>query len=139
PHDEAVARESHQRPLEPEPREAPLAGRQLRALEDYGAGHDLAGSRVQAYPIAALERTRRVRQHLEHDVHQRRGRERPRVANDVATLDRRTLEALQIDRGALAGHRPLDRVTVGLQPANLGHEAARKDFDAIVHTKRAGG
>src|SRR5207253_8842077 len=86
---------------------------------------------------AALQRARRVGEDLEDDVDQRGGGERPGVPDDVAALDGGALEALQVDRGALARHRALDGVAVGLEPTDLGDEPARKDLDAVVDAERA--
>src|SRR5262249_21728225 len=102
-HDEAVARPRDQWRLETEPGERRLAWYELRSVEQERARHDLTRSDVEAHARTRLHRARRVGQELERAVHQRGGDQGAGPPDDVASLDRRPLEPLKIDRGALAG------------------------------------
>ena len=58
--DEPVAGHGHHGLLQPDPDEGALAWLQLGAIQQEDARHDLCGSRVEADPVARLERPRGV-------------------------------------------------------------------------------
>ena len=103
------------------------------------ARHDLARPDVETHALARPERGRGVGQELARRVEHEGGLEEAREREHVAPLDRRALDALEVHRGALAGHRRRDGLAVRLDAAHLGLEPAGVDLDALVEGEPAGG
>ena len=102
------------------------------------ARHDLARPDVKAHALARPERGRRVLQEVARRVEHVGGLEEPRQREHVAALDRRALDALEVDGRALAGDGRRDGLAVGLDPAHLGLEPMRVDLDPLVQGHLAG-
>ena len=136
--DEAIAGQRDQRRLQTDACEGTLAGGELGVLEQQHAGHDLARADVEAHAVAVLERPRRIGEQLEQAIHQDRRNQRAGETDHVAALDRGTLQALEVDRGALTCARLGHSVTVRLKPADLRGRSPWKDLHPVVDREPAG-
>ena len=114
-----------------------FAGSELIAVQEDHPPHDFAGSDMEPDAGAVTEWPRRIGEMLQYSIqHERRGK-LSRVAESITPLQLYLVDALEINRRALARYRLRHTRIMHLQATDFGFDPFGIDLDAIFDSNRA--